>query len=65
MADQNNDNNEQKGGMTVGEAGHMGGQKERELVEEGKRKEGEEDGEDNQNDMAKDDEDMNGGQENE
>ena len=48
MADRENRENitsgdqEDKGQMTVSEAGHMGGQRVKELVEEGKEKEQEE-----------------------
>ncbi|MDI1482142.1 hypothetical protein [Polyangium sp. y55x31] len=48
MAQQKNQGNqgtEEKGSMTVEEAGRMGGQRVRELVEEGKQAEGEQGGE--------------------
>ncbi|MDC3959410.1 hypothetical protein [Polyangium jinanense] len=47
MAQQKNQGNqgtEEKGSMTVEEAGRMGGQRVRELVEEGKQAEGEQGG---------------------
>ncbi|MDI1430533.1 MULTISPECIES: hypothetical protein [Polyangium] len=41
---QGNQGTEEKGSMTVEEAGRMGGQRVRELVEEGKQAEGEQGG---------------------